>query len=207
MSKAKVFEETYQNYLQALSEINFQERAERLGGKFSDGGIFLTFFNKNYFIDRAITDTHGTDLKPSFAVKVVLCKYILMCPPVSPVSSAEYVTFREFKDSAPLHSYFANNTNKILEQSFSGNLEKLRASCRVAGGNEISNAGYDVSFTFKALPRIPIILNFNDSDDMFAAKTSVLFQADAENYLDMECLAITATYLIGLLIQDTSITL
>lgn len=205
MNKAKVFEETYQNYLQALSKIDFQERAERLGGQFSDRGIILTFFNKKYFINTATIEASGTDSIPSFAVKVVLCKYILMCPPVSAISNAEHVTFRDFKDSGPLHSYFANNTNKIIEHTFTGDLEKLRARCEIVGGNEQSIAGYDVSFTFMALPRIPIMLNYNDRDDMFAAKASILFQADAENYLDMECLAITATYLTGLLIQDSSI--
>ncbi len=202
MKKANVFAETYRNYLDQLSGIDLKERVKRLGGQISSNGVDLTLFGRKYYIDKTTIESYNGESSPSFAVKVVLCKYLLMCPPESMVANDELVSFRDFKDSGPLHTYFTNNTNKIIEQSFAGDIEKLRRRCDHIGGKELEFSGYDLSFTFVALPKIPIILNFNDRDDMFSAKATVLFRSDAEKYLDMECLAITATYLTGLLIRD-----
>ncbi len=202
MKKASVFAETYRNYLDQLSEIDLHERAERLGGQISRSGIDLALFGKKYYIDKTTIESYDGDSNPSFAVKVVLSKYLLMCPSESMIPNDALVTFRDFKDSGPLHTYFVNNTNKIIEESFTGDIEKLRGRCKHIGGKEHAFSGYDLSFTFVALPKIPIILNFNDRDDMFSAKATVLFRSDAEKYLDMECLAIMATYLTGLLIRD-----
>jgi len=52
------------------------------------------------------------------------------------------------------------------------------------------------------LPRIPVILNFNDSDDLFPATCSILYQESAQHYLDMECLAMTGTLLAGKLLSS-----
>jgi hypothetical protein len=43
---------------------------------------------------------------------------------------------------------------------------------------------------FNALPRVPVLLLFNDADDEFPAHCSLLFEGRAEKYLDAECLAI-----------------
>jgi hypothetical protein len=48
---------------------------------------------------------------------------------------------------------------------------------------------HDLSMTFDALPKIPLLLTFNDREDEFPAQCSVLFQKQTENYLDMECTA------------------
>jgi len=66
----------------------------------------------------------------------------------------------------------------------------------------MKNVSYDLSVRFKALSRIPIILNFNDKDDMMPANAGFLFQDNADKYLDLECLSIICTYLTGQLIQQ-----
>jgi hypothetical protein len=42
---------------------------------------------------------------------------------------------------------------------------------------------------FDALPKVPILLLFNDLDSEFPAQSSVLFERRASKYLDVECLA------------------
>lgn len=58
---------------------------------------------------------------------------------------------------------------------------------------------WDISVAFDMLPRIPVRLRFNDKDDEFPAQSSILFRQSAESYIDMESLAIGATYLTGML--------
>ena len=51
------------------------------------------------------------------------------------------------------------------------------------------NANYDFSIQFDALPVLPVILLYNNSDEEFPAKCAIMFQSQSEKYLDCECLA------------------
>jgi hypothetical protein len=48
---------------------------------------------------------------------------------------------------------------------------------------------------FTALPQIPVSMLFKDADEEFVARCAVLFERRAENYLDMECLAMVGMLL------------
>ena len=50
---------------------------------------------------------------------------------------------------------------------------------------------YDLSMELRALPRISLLLLFNDGDRDSPAQCTVLFQKHAELYLDPESLAMT----------------
>jgi hypothetical protein len=54
---------------------------------------------------------------------------------------------------------------------------------------------YDLSMQFKALPRISLLMLFNDDDGEFPAQCTVLFQKHAELYLDPESLAMSGAFL------------
>ena len=49
-------------------------------------------------------------------------------------------------------------------------------------------------YLFDALPKIPMLLLFNDKDDEFPAQCSVLFENRAQKFLDMECLAMVGMH-------------
>lgn len=199
MEKAKIFEETYRSYLSSLEQVNLTNRANTLGAKVSGDALRVPFYDKQLFISSSGISSEGNESVP-FPIKVVLCRYVLMCPDYLPKKEAHMVNYRDFRDAAPLISYFTTNTSKTLEIAHSGDVSKLRDKCLQAGGLEEGAAGYDLAMKFFALPRIPLYLYFNDADDEFPAKCSVLFQSDANHFLDMECLAITGTYLTSRLI-------
>ncbi len=125
-----------------------------------------------------------------------------MCPEKIFENSNRLVTFREFANAGPLFSNFVTNTGKIIETTFSGNLEKLRKQCLKLGGIIMETESYALSVRFLALPRIPVILNFNDKDELMPAKAVFLYHDNADVYLDLQSLTITCTYLTGQLIQN-----
>ena len=47
---------------------------------------------------------------------------------------------------------------------------------------------------YPALPKVPMLLLFNDKDDEFPAQCSVLFEKRAKKFLDMECLAMVGMH-------------
>lgn len=120
---------------------------------------------------------------------VILCKYILLCPQIPP-KGQDWVSFRDLKDSGPLTSYFVNDVERAIATQFNGRLcDMQNASRTLKGYSPGIEVSYDLSIQFDALPKVPVVMLFNDADDEFSATCSVLFEKRAENYLDPECLA------------------
>ena len=201
MEDSKIFDKKYKEYLSLIKDFDFSKKAEILGIQKRNQSFMFEFFNRQIVFDwNDFTDIAGE--KVTCAVKVVLCKYLLMCPEKVSESSNRLVTFREFAKAGPLFSSFTSNTNKIIETSFSGQVEKLKKRCQKLGGTMMETESYDLTVRFRALHRIPIILNFNDKDELMPAKAVFLYHDNADVYLDLESLTITCTYLTGLLIQN-----
>jgi hypothetical protein len=197
----KIFEQKLNHDFSRVKIIDFFKNADILGIRENNGSLIFDFFNRQISFSRdGIYDIEGQPLTD--AVKDVLCQYLLMCPDPICESSNRLVTLREFSDSGPLFSSFTANTGKIIATTFSGSLENLINRCLTLGGRIMKNVSYDLTVRFLALSRIPIILNFNDQDDMMPANAGFLFQDNADKYLDLECLSIICTYLTGQLIQQ-----
>lgn len=193
-----VFETTYRNYLGQLASVDLHARAERLGAQVHGQGLRISVYARPYLLSpHGVVDADG---RPAgFPVSVVLCCYVLQCPETVP-PPGEWMTYRDFKDAGPLVSYFTANTQKIIETAFAGNTAALVDACGALGAQPFDDgSAYDVSLTFDYLPRIPVLLRFNDRDREFPAQCAVLFPQSAEVFLDMECMAIGGTLLAGTL--------
>lgn len=196
----KSFDEKYKKCRLKIRDVDFSQKAAILGADLKQGALSFDFFNR-----RIVFSTDGfsaVDGEPlTVAVMLALCRYLAMCPGKSVESTGRLITFRELSGSGPLFSSFTANTNKIIESAFAGSLESLRSRCRELGGIDAEMPSFDLSMQFSAFPRIPIILNFNDTDDLMPATANFLYHDNADRYLDIECLMITCTYLTGQLIQ------
>jgi len=194
MEKPSVFEETYRNYLSRIEGLDFQKIADRTGAEKLGEELIVPFFGKPHRISSGgIIEPDGN--RPNFSVCVVLFKYLLLCPDYDPVEK-DWVSFKDFKDSAPLAGAFFNYSEAPLARYFSGRLKDLATACRKIRGQLPAAAfSYDLCMQFDALPKIPVLLLFNDADEEFAAHCAVLFERRAENYLDMECLAMVGMLL------------
>lgn len=200
MPQSPVFEETYQKYLLEIQKTDYLSKSTMLGVGISNNALEIPLYDRLYRVsDNGIEDCDGNGVTP--AVRVILCKYILMCPVELPPVRDKLMTYREFKNAGPLISYFTTNTNKTIETTFSGKRDAFLERSQHLGGTVRDDQSYDLSVEFFALPRIPVIVNFNDRDDLFPATCSILYRASAEIYLDMECLAMTGTLLAGKLIS------
>jgi Domain of unknown function (DUF3786) len=201
VEKSSVFKETYQNYLDRIDKIDLQKRSETLGGRIEKGEMVLSFFGKSYRISgRGITDPFGK--QPAMGVCVVLCKYLLLCPEV-PSLDKEWVSFRDFKNTAPLIHSFVNHTERPIAGRFSNRFGDLSAACENLGGeNPGLDLNYQLIMKLYPLPKVPVLLLFDDADEEFPAQCKVLFERRAEQYLDPECLAIIGTLLYNFLKQD-----
>jgi len=192
--QSSVFEKTYKDYLEQVTKIDLRSIQEKLGVKVEGNAVIIPLFGKPTRVSaRGIIDQSGQ--RPSFGICVILCKYLLLCPDSIP-KETEWTAYRDFKDAGPLTTYFANDVERSIAARFSGRLRELETAGKALGGcppeMELSN---DLSMRFEALPRVPLLMLYNDADEEFSAQCSVLFQRRAETYLDAECLAMVGRLL------------
>lgn len=187
--KSSVFKKTYTEYLAQIARLDFSTKQERLGVKLESHEIVVPFFGKSYrFSSSGIADPSGK--RPDFGTCVVLCKYLLLCPAGYP-QEGDWVSYRDFKEAGPLTHFFVSNVENPIAMTFSGLVGELEKACAAFGGTRPDiELSYDLIMRFDPLPKVPLLMLFNDADDDFPANCSVLFERRAEKYLDAECLAI-----------------
>ena len=188
------YEKTYRHYIAQIAGIDLESIRQKLGLEVKGDEIIIPLFGNPYKVSvNGITGPSGK--QPSLDICVICCKYLLMCPDIYPAEN-EWVSFRGLKDSGPLTVYFANDVERAISEYFVGRPDDMKEACKTLGGySPDMEVNYDLSMQFNALPKVPVILLFNDADDEFQAKSSVLFERRAEEYLDPECLAMVGRLL------------
>jgi hypothetical protein len=200
MNPAPVFDRTYRSYLEKLTEIDLAEFQDLLGITCNGRVVNVSFLGTNYHISPdGVEDEHGN--QPHLGVSVVLFKYLLMGNHPKTADNT-LVTFREFKDAAPLLHYFSNTVEGAIARHFAGRATALSFACEQLGGVICSGDwSYQVKYRLDALPRIPVHVFYNDAEEMFAARVVILFHKNTECYLDMESVAMVGGELARLLEQ------
>ncbi|HSO71275.1 MAG TPA: DUF3786 domain-containing protein [Thermodesulfobacteriota bacterium] len=195
---APIFEETVRDYLAQVAQIDLAGIAETLAITVERGEALIPFLGKTYRVSSSgVFDDSG--LEPIHAIRIALCRYLLLAPPASPRQGEDWVSYKDFRDAAPFVSGFVNNSERTIARTFSGRLEPLReAAGRLGAVPPALELSYQFTAQIQALPQIPLLLLFNDEDEDFPAQCTLLFQRRAEKFLDMECLAI-----IGWLLADS----
>ena len=169
MEKSPIFEKTYKDYLARVAKLDLKELQDRLGIQVTQGKAVIPFFNTFYTVSEdGIVNPSGK--KPHLSVSVILCKYLLMCPGYDPKED-DWVSFKDFKDASPLTDAFLNYTERPIAKLFAGRVNDLEKACKTIGGFSLSEEfSYDLSIQFNALPKVPVLLLFNDADDEFPAQ-------------------------------------
>lgn len=186
---APVFEDIYRDYLAQLEQAWPGLTLPDLGVERQGEAVAVRLFGQDYQVTPAgISDQAGH--KPSHARCVVLAKYLLARPgPVLP--RGQWTSYRGFKDAAPYAGSFTQYAEGRIAKAFAGRRAELAAACAGLGGVAPREAfNFDLSLYFGALPRVPMLMLFNNQDDDFPASCSLLFDESAPLFLDMECLAI-----------------
>ena len=188
MEKEHVYQQTYKDYLSRIAAIDLKFAADKLDLQMDGEDVLISFYGKPYRVSPAgIADPAGK--QPHLSISVILCKYLLMCPMIVPLGG-NWMSFKDFKDAAPLIQAFFNTVTLPLADSFSARLADLETAAKNIGGYPpADDFPYDLSLQFNALSKVPLLLLFNDKDEGFPAQCSVLFEKRVEKLLDMECLA------------------
>jgi hypothetical protein len=189
MVRAPIFKKTLEDYLNQISRLDLSACGRRLGFDMVGDTALIPMFGRMYHISGdEISDSSGQ--RANLPIVVVLCRYLLMCPS-EPLLPRDLQTFKDFKDAAPLISYFDSTVQGRIAREFSGRPGVLGEVCNSAGGKLYQRElSYQIKYQFSALPKIPVYLLFNDAEEIFPAQCTLLFEQRVQDYLDMESLAI-----------------
>jgi len=199
-----VFDQTVAYYLEQIQGLSLESVAPKIGGAWSGHAVRLPLFGRDYEVS-AETIRGPSGERPSHDICVILSKVLLMCPD-QPPDNKGWVSFRDLKDSGPLIHYFTHDVEGRIAAWFSNRLDDLKkAGDHLDGYRPDLDANYDFMMRCNALPRIPVILLFNDGDSEFPATCSVLFESRVESYLDAECIAMVGWQLFRELKEASSV--
>ena len=189
MARAAVFDEIYADYLAQVAALDLTPIAERLGLERDGDALVIPFYGSRFRVSgTAVADEQG--FRPSHAVSVILCKYLLLCPSTAPPDKSEWVRYRTFKDALPFAAGFRNTAEQPISKTFAGRIENLREAAAMLGGTPTEAPfACDLAMRLPALPTVPLLMMFDDQDEEFPAHCTLLFEERASAYLDMECLA------------------
>jgi hypothetical protein len=188
MSENSAFDQTLKAYLEEIRKCDISRKTEALGVDVSGDDIIIRFYDRQYRVRYSrVLDARGNDV--IHAIRVILCRYLLMAPETTPFGS-DWVAYKDFVDAAPFTGAFSEHAEHAIARNFSGRLESLIAAAKKMGGQVTKmDLAYDATIIFQCLPRVPVLLLFNDADEDFGARALILFERRAVRYLDVECLA------------------
>jgi len=185
-----IFEQNYHDYLNQLKFSDaWLRRSSELGGVVINEGqtVQLPFLNKMYQVSTSgITDPQGN--RPDYSICVILLKYLLMNPSYA-IENREWIPFREFKDAGRgQNTGLSDYSLKKISDLFSNRLSSLKHAVDCIGATTPEEEyPYDLCVVIEALPRVPLLLLFNDKDKHLPAQTLILYERRAAYFLDAEC--------------------
>ncbi len=194
-----VYDQTYHYYLEQLKAMRFAGKEDLLGITVADDAVVVPYFGQPIRLTAdGLVDASGN--RPDFADCVVVCRYLIMCPSVEPKPKT-WVAYRDFPDAGPLTVFWADTVEGAIANTFSGHVDRLRRASEQLGGMPTEmDIACDLCRRFAPLPKVPLLLIFNDADDDFPAAASLLFEKRASTYLDAESQAILGHVLVNRLV-------
>lgn len=196
--KNPIFEENYNRYLRQLDNVDLSLCASVLKISIDEERrtARVPFFKTMYRVSSSgVVDECGE--RPDYGVCVVILKHLLMCPQHVP-TQADWVTYRDFKDAGQTRDTgLSAYASQAVSKRYAGKLGRLKSAVEALGGKPPETEyPYDISVVIRVLPRLPILFLFNDQDEQFAAKTSILYERRASSFLDAECRVMVDWYLL-----------
>jgi Domain of unknown function (DUF3786)/Putative Fe-S cluster len=179
-----------QDYLKVMSQLknrikqmDLESRAEKLGGKFSNGRFTLKIFGKDFAIDkngRILTDIH---VNPWIAPPVL--NYVLSSKGIPLTGS--WVPFRELETSKDWARFFEHQCVGAFKQVADTNPFFFKDIMELFNGRPVqSHYDADISLVIYPLPLLPLLICYNPPEEGLESDLNLFFDTSADKNLPIE---------------------
>lgn len=172
--------------------------AERIGARYEDQGqgqalFYLEMWGKEICLSfpglEVIEESSNTPLR--IDSQALLMYYFFTSDGTQPVG--KWISFSELPDGKFYQQAFQGYTGGELTRAFGDELESFIQAAENLGGKR-EHLG-DVSYSFQALPRLPVLIVYWQGDEDFPASMQILFDASAPHHLPTDVCAILGSML------------
>lgn len=159
----------------------------------------VPFLNRVYRIGYPGFDFEDeTESKTEIPIQEQILILHYMLSPAPPLSSGNWVSYREIPGASFYYSAFVKRAIDPLKKVFGQNLDGLKGAGEILGGKTI-DAG-DVGYEFRLFPNIPVRLILWTGDEEFPAEANIVFAENIKDLLLPEDIAWLAGMLVYRLI-------
>ena len=135
------------------------------------------------------------DQLPNFQQALLL--YYLLTADGTPIKN-NWVSFADLPDGRMYNAAFQGYSGDEIVKAFGFDLEAFMSACLHAGGKPVEVGS--ASFTFQAMPRVPLMLTYWLGDEDFPSSCKILFDESACYYLPIDACAILGSMLVRKLV-------
>ena len=179
------FREAREKALRQLKGLDPAWMAARSGASYSypEKALKLDYLGEECTVaypGGAVRGAHGGALRG--AAELIILHYLLGADG-SPLRG-RWISYRDLPGARYHEAAFVADVERPLSLGLAGRLAELRGwRERNARGVELPG---DEAFAWEALPRVPLLVIFNEADEEFPASARMLFDASAPSYLPTE---------------------
>jgi len=189
----------------SLEPVPAETIAARTGTSYLEIGIGRGEFHFNLF-DKPIVGafpnltffTPAGDKLPDFLQALLL--YYFVSADGAPLTG-QWVSFADLPGGRMYNQAFQGYSGDVVRNSIpqTDGLERFKSACLALGGQPLDIG--TASFTFPALPRVPLLITFWLGDEDFPSSCKVLFDSSATHYLPIDGCAILGSQLTGKIVK------
>jgi hypothetical protein len=132
---------------------------------------------------------------PNFQQALLL--YYLVTADGAPLTG-KWISFADLPDGRMYNAAFQGYSGDEIVKTFGVDLDSFKSACLKAGGKPVDIGS--ASFTFQALPRVPLMVTYWLGDEDFPSSCKILFDESACHYLPIDVCAILGSMLTRKLI-------
>ncbi len=192
---------------QRAGSMEMNDIAARIGGEWiierGRESIRLPVFNRFLSIEKeGIRDENGDAPDQNEQTFV----YIHMAQGGTSSPSGKMKSLKEFPNTVSKIVTMRKRVELPLIDAFGIDTEKLKKRCLALGGQDSGDLypSGDLAYTFKALPKVPVVLLFWKGTDGFEADAKLLFDETILDHLDIESILFMSETLCNRLLRDGS---
>jgi hypothetical protein len=195
---------TREHLQEKITRCDFAASAPGLGAKYVRDGevetLRLRYFGRWIGVSRmGLRADDGEDLDPWDQILI----YNYIASSGSRPVSGRWVGMESFPNSLPKKTALEQGCHRRIAEAFAGDQSSLEKACLAAGGRRVEKGhNAELAYEIQALPKMPLLVLFWDQDreEGFGAKSKILFDDTAMEYLDLEGLVFVAEKLTDRLI-------
>jgi len=197
-------DEGFRSTIEALRvdvrQLRFEDIAEGLGAKISDGKLYINCLGRDFIM---LPDGHmESPCHVNVWVELMLLNYCKMQGTGG--LTGRWISYGELKTAAPTAPYFEKRCEEPLRAIADAHTEVFLDLMEIFKGVKQEGFEADHAFIIHPLPRVPFLVLYTRPDEDFASGLRILLDSSIDSYIPKEAITYTGRGIVEMFKRITS---